>query len=325
MKIKKVIKNIYSFDLKKCSLQSGSEMILTNHGNEFVVNFRKRDIDSGLIITPGNYTKGLIYKSTNGGEFYNNPGWVPDLVMFSYDLFGLKKGAFYRITIKGRNTRIYNRLLDITDNRKLEITNGSSELVLEHDFSDDLENVSVDGIFRSNSVEEILFFTMGKIYINNIIIDEVEILANDETENEKNEENINHLKSKEVSAYAVFSLKPEESKVRYSKLERVSGYGVNLYYDKNSASYILERDTQEDTLGASFTNSNFIVDFNFNKVVNYGIFDNYSIVEVSNDIAPNSLKQGFIRFQLIKNGKPILYNNDNGRLIALISEIEGVS
>ena len=69
--IKKVIENVYKFNLDNCTLVSGDEMVVTANGNEFVNTFIYRDFDKGIIVTPSGYTRGLIYKSNDNGMFYN--------------------------------------------------------------------------------------------------------------------------------------------------------------------------------------------------------------------------------------------------------------
>lgn len=320
VEIKKVLQRIYEFDLKNCELNDGDEMIPTEHGNEFVNTFIKRDMDKGIIVTPGGYTRGLVYKSTNKGEFYNNPDWLPETENFSLNIYGLKKGSFYRVTVVGRNTRKYNRLTDQTDNRKLEVLDEGQTLIVSADLSDTMTNTEFDGIFRATSIEENIYFTLGKIYINNIIIDEVEInrdAAEDISENNKDFE-IDSGKSN-IVAYGVFSPDLINETNRYAELSRITGKGINLYFDKNEKRYILERDNIEDTIGASFTNANYIVEFNFNKAP---YLNNYQIVDVSPDMSPNTIKQGFIKFEILdKNGNAYKYDKHNGRLIVIIKKI----
>ena len=45
-------------------LTSGDEMVVTAYGNEFTNTFKKRDLDNGVIVTPSNYSQGLVYKRT---------------------------------------------------------------------------------------------------------------------------------------------------------------------------------------------------------------------------------------------------------------------
>ena len=325
--IKKVIQRIYNFDLKDCSLSDGNEMISTDHGSEFVNTFIKRDLDKSLIITPGGYQSGLVYKSTNGGEFYNNPEWMPDIVNFSFNFYGLKKGSFYRITIKARNSRKYNSLIDITDNRQLEVSNSSQELLINEDLTDVMANQEFVGIFRANRIEEDIYFSIGKIYINDIIVDEVEITKDEEVEKEEVSTIEFDSGKSNIVAYAVFSSDFVNKKGRYYESERITGKGLSLFYDINEHVYILERDNYEDSIGTSFTASNYIVDINFNKAP----YACYTITDISADTSPNTIKQGFLKFR-IDSSAPLTdkdkkvedehcYTHPNGRLCFIITKV----
>ena len=317
--IKKVVQRIYEFDLKNCELEDGNEMIQTEHGNEFVNAFIRRDIDRGIIVTPGNYSRGMVYKKSNDGEFYNNPDWLPEIERFSLNIYGLKKGAFYRVTVVSRNTRKFNRLLDVTDNRKLEVLGETQELIINKDVSENMENTEFSGIFRATSIEENIYFSIGKIYISNIIIDEVELLSDIEESDEKQQDfEIDSGKSN-IVGYGVFSPALLNETGRYGELSRITGKGVNLYYDKNTKSYIIERDNAEDTIGTSFTAANYIVDLNFNKAP---YVRGYQIVDVSADASPNTLKQGFIKFEILdKNNNPEQYTKNSGRIAIIVRKI----
>ena len=126
--IKKVVQRVYQFDFSKCTLIDGNEMISTEHGNEFVNTFIKRDIDKGIIVTPVGYSKGMIYKTTNGGEIASPSSWFPDIINFAFNVYGLKKNSYYRLTVKAKNYRKYNSLTDVTSDRSLEVSNDNQEL-----------------------------------------------------------------------------------------------------------------------------------------------------------------------------------------------------
>lgn len=321
--IKKVIQRIYEFDFSDCGLTNGNELITTNRGSEFVNTFRKRDLDKGIIVTPSGYSKGLVYRTSNNGEVYNNPEWMPDIVNFSLNIFGLKKNAFYRITVIGRNTRRYNRLRDVTDDRNLRITNEQQELLLDIDLSDYLDNAEFTKIFKADSNETNLYFQMGKVFLNNVIIDEVELPLDIEVEvDDVPETEFSNGKS-DICAFAVFQAETDsEKKGRYIELTRLTGKGLVLFFDSLQGNYILERDNVEDTLGASFTNIEYLIDFNFNKLVNNKDYFKYNIVTVSPEISPNTLKQGYIRFELV-NKDNISLNTEKleGRMAFLIRKI----
>lgn len=315
--IKKITRNIYKFDLSKCDIEDGYEMITANGVNEFVSNFRKRDLDNGIIVTPGGYTKGLIYKSTNGGEFYNNPTWYPDIVSFTYDLYGLRKGYFYKLTIKARNTRKYSSITDSTDNRKLSVVTDGEEVLIHEDLSEVFDNKEFTTIFRASSTEANLIFTIGKIYINDIIIDEVELV--DEDPEPDPDVVIEDGKTKLV-AYGIFdpNITPDG---KYTEVDRLSGKGIRLFYDSSTKCYLLERDNMSDVLEASFTNAEYFIDFNTNKLPISEKYDRLVVTDIDNGVSPNMLKQGSVSFALLnKNGERCIYDK-LGRIVILIYKI----
>jgi len=324
--IKKIIKRLYEFDLSNCEFEDGNEIITENGISEFVTNFGKRDLDNGIMVTPSGYSKGLVYKSTNGGEFYNNPSWVPDIVSFAYDVYGLKKGAFYKVSVVGRNAGRYNSIIDITDNRKIQVSNEQQELLISADLTDIYDNIISYGIFRANSNETNLFFSIGKVYISNIIIEEVEIVGDNSEITEETTETTLEIGKTKVVAYGIYTTipnidKPELYAGRYLPMTRITGSGINLYYDKIDKKYCIERDNIEETLNSSFINVDCFVDININKLVNTGEFSGYRITDVSNEISQNTLKQGYIKFQFIQGTTAVDYYNKEGRIAIIITKL----
>lgn len=323
--VKKVAQRIYNFNLKDCLLEDGKELIVTTKGNEFINTFKHRDVDKGIIVMPSGYKKGLVYKSTNGGEIYNVPSWLPDIVSFIFNLYGLKQGAFYRITVRGRNTHKFNRISDMTDDRKLDVITDQNDCVLSADFSEVFTNTEFSGLFRANSTEMNLIFTLGKIFINDIVIDEVELVSDEKEEIEEidERETIEDFENKIIS-YSVFSpelMKNNTYKGKYAEISKIAGKGLRMFFDRNSNHYTLERDNADDTIGASFLGLNYLVDFNFNKAVNVDYFDRYEIVNVSPEMSPNTLKQGYIELRFIKDGKPVEFSNPEARIAVVIRKV----
>lgn len=322
--IKRVIRQIYQFNLTNCMLNSGEEMVTTAYGNEFTNTFKMRDLDNGIIITPSNYSQGLVYKSTNGGEFYNPTGWAPDLVQFSYNFFGLKKGAFYRVSVIGRNVSPFNRITDITDDRSLEVTDDQQDLIVTADLTENLDNATFTGVFRATSNEANLHFRIGKIYINNIILEEVEIATEESAEEEVIQNVTLENGSFEVAAYCVFSFvptiaDPTKYNGKYLELNRITGKGLNLYYNKIEKTFLIERDNIEDTLGEAFTLVHYTIDINTNKMVSKNVFERYQIVKISPDVSPNTLKQGYIEFEFIKDNKPVEIKGNLDRIAIIVN------
>jgi len=320
-KIKKIKDRVYEFNFKSSELTDGSEIITTDTMSEFVMAFRKRDLDKGVIVTPSGYTKGLVYKSTNNGEFYNNPSWIPDIVSFALNVYGLKKGHFYKLTVISRDTG--NNTV-ITTDRRLTVSNEDKELLLDENVKGIKENTEFHTIFRSNDNETNLLFRIGKIFINNIIIDEIELVSEEVQEIDLAPSEIGEGKIR-LAAYGVFtteSIVEADYKGRYVPMTRYTGKGINLYLDKNTNQYVIERDNAEDVISESFTNVNYSVELNMNKVVNKGHFSQYNICEVSPDVSPNTLKQGFIKFEFVDDsGKTVSYTNKSGRILIQIYKL----
>lgn len=321
--IKRIIQRIYNFDYSKCELADSDEFIATEHGNEFTNTFICRDLDKGIIVTPSEYVKGLVYKSTDGGYIYNPPSWIPDIVGFAFNIYGLKKNAYYRLTVKTKNTSKYNPLVDITDDRGIEIVNNATqELMLKEDISEVMTFSDFSVIFKANSVEETLNFKIGKIAIKDIVIDEVELMLDVEEEQIAEEDTLVEFDSGKSNtvAYAVFNCDCDvDVKHKYTEMPKTTGKGLNLYFDKDTTEYILERDNYEDTIQSAFTNANYVVDFLFTKAP----YASYMITGVSNDVSPNTLKQGFIKFKIIdmETNQPVKYSRPHARLAFMVRKI----
>ena len=62
-----------------------------------------------------------------------------------------------------------------------------------------------------------------------------------------------------------------------------------------------------------------MVDINLNKVVSKNEFSQYNIVDVSPDISPNTLKQGYIRFEFADaDDNKVTYSKRDGRIYIII-------
>lgn len=324
IQIKKILRKIYNIDYSKILLRNDDEFIMQANGvSEFTQMLRKMDTDNGIIVTPSQYRSGLFYTLDNDGELYASSKLLPDIVTFSLNLFGLKKGYFYRITILARDTDA-NTI--ITADRKITIIDDSRQIILESDLKGYDKNQECIGYFRALSNEANLNFSIGKVVIKDIIIDEV-VLAEEKAFNQDDEEEITEEKTNktlELTMYGIYGLVcsiPAGYKGKYINLTRYSGRGLELYYNQIDKTYTLERSNVENLCNDPFTNLNYIVNFNIDKLQNNNIFDNYRILKVSTDISPNTLKQGYIEFAFIKDGKNVEYNNNLGRLYITINKI----
>ena len=319
--IKKIVRNIYQIDYSNITLSDDTEIIILNNGvSEFTQNFKKTDIDNGIIVTPLGYKRGLLFSTDNGGQIINNPSWIPDIVTFSLNVFGLKKGAFYRVLVKAKNA---GKSEIVTADRTLLVTNSNNELLIEKNITNN-SFVDESALFRATSTEMDLFFTIGKISIANIIIDEVEILDDEEEYEEEADTRLEEGKLT-LEAYGVFALMDSSvnrvSKGKYIILDRIKGRGIRLYFDILESCFYIERDPEQDLLGESFTGPSFIVDINTNKIENNGRFDFVDIKHVDMTPSPNTFKQGYIKFAFVKNGQNVAMENVSDRLSILIHKI----
>ena len=295
--IKKIVKNIYEIDYSKIKLDNKNEFIVDKNGvSDFVNGLKLIDKDNGIIVMPINYTNGLFYSNEHGGEIYSSPKFEPEIVSFSFDIIGLKKDAYYKLTLTAKtsgNNTFYN------SNRKAIISTSTGELVLEHDFKDNNDFISITGVFCAISTEIILNFAIGKISIKNIVIDEVELIEEEITTEEAAPEII-HSNTIELAAYGIFEMLPYTNDVRFVKLQDISSHGLSLFFDNNNLEYIIERSNTNDTVNECITNMRYILNIDLNKNVNYQKFNTYAITEISSNISPNTLKQGYYKFALIK-------------------------
>lgn len=317
MDVKKVIQNVYKFNFDKCTLEDGKEIVIKDGINEFNYNFKSYNTDIGFTVTPENYINGLMYKSLYGGSIINYYKWAdPELVSFSLNLYGLKKGSFYRVTVKSKNSKRYNEFEDVTDNRSLKVSLASNkELIIWKDLSEVYDISDISGIFRASGNEDNLSFEFGKILINDIVIDEVEILEEKDVEvNEKAQNYIDFMDHDKIVAMGVFDMSSlDDNNIgKYAEVRRLTGKGLNLYYSKEKQTYILERDNVEDIINEPFTNINYIIDINTNKAPN-AIYD---IVNVSSLSSPNTLKQGYIELDL--GGK---YERNGARIYIFVKKV----
>lgn len=319
--VKKIVQRIYEFDLSNTSLVDGEEILSddSHGGNEFLNNFTRRDLDKGIIITPRGYRNGLVYKSSNNGEVYNNPTWVPDIVSFGLNLYGLKKDHFYRVTVIGRNVHKYNRVTDITENRYVEVLTQEKERIIYEDLSEKLTNTECEGIFRASSIEENLFFSLGKVYVSNIIIDEIELLSEEE-EAPVVEDFVMESGKTNLLGYGIFSCKlPKFSAGSSAELDKLSGKGINIYLNKDTKVYTIERDNANDCINIPLSNISVFLEINDGKCP--GV--HHSIVDVSERISPHTIKAGFISFKLLDDTKnePVLYDNEYARLYVFVNKL----
>lgn len=316
IKVKKILRKIYNIDYSKILLRDDDEFILQDNGvSEFTQMLKKTDMDNGVIVTPSGYRSGLFYSVNNDGELYSSSKLLPDIVNFSFNIFGLKRNHFYRITIIARDTDA-NTI--ITNDRTITVLDDVRQVVIQSNLKGYDSNQEITGYFRSFSNEVNLHFALGKVIIKDINIDEV-ILAEEDNFVENGQELTEEITDgkETLCMYGIYNLTPvipEGFKGRHILLSRYSGRGMDIYYDQIDKVYLLEKSNIENIVDEPITNLAYKIDLNIYKLPNNDIFDNFKIIETSTDISPNTLKQGYIKFVFIKNGENVEYSNDNGRL-----------
>ena len=302
--IKKVINKVYHLDYSKVKLESGDEFVINKNGySDFIQSFKMIDHDNGYVVLPSNYNNGLFYRIDNGGEIFSSPKYEPEITKFSFNILGLRIGKFYRVSVKAKTTGNYTMF---TSDRSLLVTTSTNELLIEEDLTDVDKYQVYNGIFCSQSSEIIINFEIGKIYIKDIIIEEVEIIENEIVDEEKPVETFTG-NTLELCAYGIFEIVPNglENQSKYVKLQDVSSHGIVLSYNKETHEYIVERDNNNDTISDILTNARYIMHIDLNKTISFKKFNGYSITAVSPDISPCTLKQGYYSFVLNGlNGEP---------------------
>jgi hypothetical protein len=319
VKVSKVLRQIYSIDYSKILLKNGDEFVTESNGMSDLNQYlRKNDMDTEVLVSFAGYRNGLFYTTNDGGEIFNDPSMLPELVTFSMDLVGLKKNLWYRVSITAKNT---GNITTFSTNRKIQVTDGTQALIIDCDLNGVNDDTEYIGYFRSNSAESYLFFTIGKVIIKDIHIEEVEI-EGDAVKTDDKIETIGPASLK-LCAYGCFAMKPEigDFKGRYVRLNNIAGTGLELYFDITDTSYVLERSNDPDILGESFTGYQYLVSINKDKLKSEGIFSRLDIVDVNGNLSPNTLKQGYIEFALVDdNGLKVKYP-DAGRVVITVEKM----
>ena len=312
MEIKKVVKRLYEFNLGACSLSDGTEILSNGIDDELSRVIRKVDTSAGLLVQPSGYKKGLVFLKSSR-ELLNNPEWNPAIVKFNLEVLGLKKNSYYRVTVIARNFKKYIKLVDVTDDRSLQVLTNNNDMLIMADLTENLSSKEFAGIFKAYSNECVLSFKLGKIAIKNIIIEEVELMS--ESFDESGNEIVVDENRSQVISTSVFSMKAESTNLYQNKwvaLLRLYGKGINLYYNKNTLEYLIERDNVDDVVGDNLNANYILVSLNTTKLPNTG-FITHRIKAISSDLSPNTLKSGYILFDFIDaRGKAVAI--DDGKL-----------
>lgn len=294
IEVKEVKRHIYNIDYSKVLLANKNEFVVNKRGiSEFSSYLRKYDINSGIIVNPLNYKSGIFYSDLENGYIYASPHYEPETTTFSLDMIGLQKDSFCRIRIIAKTT---GNDVSITSDRTLVITDETGTLVFDYDFKDAYDFTTIERIYHVHGTESVLKFSLGKIAIKDIIIDEVTVLEAEEEE--QTETDIDLYRSiDEPIAYGYFNLDTElDEEFRYTEMARLSGSGIILVYDKETNTYIIERDNKNETIAESLANLKYYIYLN-----KYKTDIETEKCTVTQDFSPTTMKQGYYTFDF--NGK----------------------
>lgn len=316
MKIKNIIRNIYSINYENILLDNNDEFITEDNGiSDFAQYMRKNDPDNGILVTFSNYKNGLFYSTKNNGQLYADPSVLPENVTFTMNIVGLKKGYWYKITVSARNA---GSNVSITKNRDLIVTNSNEEAIIKEDLTNTSSNEDYTGYFLGNSTEDYLFFNLGKIVIKDIKIDEVEIKNSEE----HIESNILGEGVRSLVSYGIFKMSiPNNGYTgRYIKLKRLGGYGLELYYDSKNISYILERSNTENIMKESFVLPKYSIEINDTKLLKYNYYRSICTKDINSGLSPNTMKTGYMEFCILNENTRNMKYDKSGNIYVYIYE-----
>lgn len=304
MNVKKIVKEIYHIDYSNIPLDNRKEFIVNKQGiNEFTSYLRLYDVNSGIIVIPTQYKYGMFVNIDGPDQYiFSVPHLDPDIVTFALDIYGTKKSTFYRIKIIAKST---GDDYTITKDRKIQVVDNNNALILDYDFSDSYDFITIDKLFYATGVESILKFNVGKVCIKDIIIEEVEVENEEETSiiSETADEILGRTQD-ELVAYGYFDVSDinDDTSFRYVNLKCLSGHGILLTYDRLNSSYILERNNINETIIESLNSLKYYVEINTTRMENVA-----SVKTTANiNFSPTTMKQGYYTINFIsENNKPV--------------------
>lgn len=324
--VKKIKKSVYELSFAGCPLEDKDEFAIRNGISEFTTSFKTTDTTKA-VVTPGGYGgKGMFYSVEDDGSFYSSPNFDPDMLTFNFDILGLRKGAFYQLTVKAKDAGKTSLPVEITKDRSLTVSNDVNDLVIKRDLTGVDEPAACHGIFRAYGTEAVLYFSIGKISISGIAIEEIEVDVGDSSKDEDEPASTIGIATLRVAAYGIFEIRPAQqlgsSKLRWSALPKLGGMGILCFYDERLQEFSIERDAANDILGDALSEPKFEIQIDLNKAVGYNRFSGYSITAVSSDVSENTLKAGSVRFALVDwQGRKVDPSALDGRMMVIVRKV----
>lgn len=300
MDIKKIKKKVYGFSLTDDIVKDGYEIFGKNPAtdrNEMADLLKHTSLEDNIVVYVSDYGGGLYFHKDDDGMFsiVSDPSNMPSIVSFTLHFNGLKRGAWYKLSVVGRNTNNVNLY---TDNRNVTVTNELREMILNAELSKAKTNTTYTEVFNAHDVETELRFKIGKVFIRDIILEEIEVeepAAQDSDDIVDTEVSDGKITTVAYGVFMPFTDTDRKDFTRYSRILRYSGCGIVLYKDHDTGEYILEKDNRDESFTENLNASNIIIDINTNKCDN-GV--TASCITCSPEPSPNTRHSGYLRFLL---------------------------
>lgn len=284
--IKSVVRKIYSIDYNNIDLGNNTELIISKKTNDFhQLLFMNNELTNTYLI-PHFETEtktvqtGLFYKDNS---IYNHPIYGEPLISFRLSLTGIKPNTFYRVKFVCSGIETY----DDQHSSKVYIVLNGKDII--HNKNIGLNETSIEHIYLSDASLLSIAVTFGKVYIKDIIFEEVEVME----DVHKNQSVIEIPDLMNLKSYAV--LKPHMLTNRdkvISKFPLIRGIGINVLYNRETDTFIIERNKENDVIQENIALNKYLIDI---KSFNSGSVRD---VKVDQGASPFSGYNGYSTFKL---------------------------
>jgi hypothetical protein len=233
---------------------------------------------------------GLFYKDNS---IYNHPIYGESLISFRLSLTGIKMGSFYRIRFILSSLDTF---VEGASSKTYIVLNGK-DIVYNKDVPK--EETNIDYTFKSEASVINIAVTIGKVYIKDIIFEEVEV--SEPVVSQSSVFEVPDLVN--LKAYAVFrpSMLHNRDKT-ISKFPLLRGIGINVMYNKETDLIIIERNRENDVIQENIGLCKYLIDI---KCFNSGYVSDHKI---GDGPSPFSGFNGYSTFRLNEGeGDTLIY------------------
>jgi len=285
--IKSVIRKLYSIDYNNLKLEDNVEMIISKKTNDFhQLLYMNNEITNVQMIPQFESDNvstqtGLFYKKD---LFYNHPKLGAPLISFRLMLIGTKLNSFYRIRFIVRGIEVY----DDTVSKKVYVVLNGKDIIYNKELPTGKDTV-IEYIYLSEGSVINLAFTIGKVAIKDIIIEEIEV----QEDVKINERVVEIPDLVNLKAYSVFkpSMLTNRDKI-LTKFPLLRGIGLNVIYNREDDIIIVERNKENDIVQESIGLYKYFIDV---RVFNGGEIRD---LKVSDSPSPFSGYNGYASFKV---------------------------